>query len=111
VAKEGFRRARSLARDDARAARRDAFAIMSSVLDGEAAMRRALTATGERDSEEVRFARRIVARRLEGRRAPPTNAGPGIVVAGDASWLRIASGATVRLGNARALARIVRELA
>jgi hypothetical protein len=100
-----------LDRDDARAARREAFAILSSVLDGDAPMERATGKASTREPEEVRFARRIVTRRLEGRAAESAQPTQGIVVAGDASWPRVASGATVRLGRARALARIVRGLA
>lgn len=112
AAKEGFRRARALLEADARAARRDAWTVLSTVLEGEAAMRTAATAPkGKAEPEEVRFARRVLARRIEGRTAGTTRDGGAIVVAGDASWLRVPSGATVRLGRARALARIVRELA
>lgn len=76
-------------------------------------MRAAGKATGHAPApEEVRFARRVLARRVEGRRNDASERDTrGIIVAGDASWLRIPSGVTVRLGRARALARIVRELA
>lgn len=112
AAKEGFRRARTLLKDDARAARRDAYAIFSSVLEGDDAMRAASKAPPKtKEPEEVRFARRALARRIEGGGADGDRDIRGIVVAGDASWLRIPSGATVRLGRARALARIVKELA
>lgn len=115
AAKEGFRRARLLLKDDARAARRDAFAVFATVLEGEEAMRAAASRSAKKktEPEEVRFARRVLARRLEGRATAVDGEGAtkGIVVAGDASWLRVPSGTTVRLGRARALARIVRELA
>jgi DNA-binding response OmpR family regulator len=115
AAKEGFRRARTLLKEDARAARHEAFAILSTVLDGEDAMRAAtkpaVSAGKKSEPEEVRFARRVLARRIEGRAADSERTAHGIIVAGDASWLRVPSGETVRLGRARALARIVRELA
>jgi hypothetical protein len=112
AAKEGFRRAKALLRNDARAARHEAYAILSKVLDGEEAIRAAAKpAKKGSEPEEVRFARRVLARRAEGRVAETSRDARAIIVAGDGSWLRVPSGATVRLGRARALARIVRELA
>jgi hypothetical protein len=109
AAKDGFRRARARLASDGRSARRDAVAVLATMLDGEDAMRRATRGEGSAP-EEVRFARRVIARRLGPRIRAEDRAAP-ITVAEDGSCVRVGSGAAVRLGRARALANIVRELA
>jgi len=109
AAKDGLRRARTRLANDGRSARRDAVAVLATMLDGDEAMRRVAREKGS-DPEEVRFARRVIARRL-GPRVRADDVAAPITVAEDGSWVRVGSGAAVRLGRARALANIVRELA
>ena len=111
-ARESFVRARELLEGDGRAARAEALAILASSLDS------AAEDSGARDSaaEEVRFARRVVAKVRTGREThprsrPPTAPEKILVVDAEGRWLRTPAGAVVKLAAGGALRAIVRRLA
>lgn len=111
-ARESFARARELLEGDGRAARTEALKILASSLD----------ATGEEGdacdsaAEEVRFARRVVAKVRTGREPrrrsrPPAASERVLVVDTEGSWLRTPAGELVKLAPGGALRAIVRRLA
>lgn len=112
-ARASFARAEKLLEGDGRQARRDALAILAGILD------QASDATGaaEGTSEEVRFARRVVARVRSGRAAPrrasrpPAALAAELVVDAEGSWVRTPTGDVVKLAAGGALRAIVKRLA
>lgn len=135
-ARERFMHARSLARGDGREARREALAIMASVLDEppkkEKTAKRAIAKGASTTSrpEEVRFAERVVASVRARVRAKPRSKGIAtsprersgenenenandnvLVIAPDGSWLRTPSARVAKFGAGGALRGIVRRLA
>ena len=101
--------ARALLRDDPRAARHAAVEILAAVLAPSAAA----DAASAVDTEEVRFARRVVAqlRGVSGRaHAPGTARDDAFVIAADGSWFRAPDGSTGRFAKG-ALRSIVLRLA
>jgi predicted ATPase len=136
-ARERFARANELLERDGRAARREAVAVLASLLERgsknsgakdaapkDAAPKdtRAKDAAPKDDrggasatSEEVRFARRVVAkvrselapRRASRARTPPADE---LVIAADGSWLRTPSGETAKFAQGGALRGILRKL-
>jgi predicted ATPase len=111
-ARASLARARTLLEGDGRTARREALAILESALEPTAEG----TASTASNTEEVRFARRAVAKVLsarEPRRKARAAAAPEneLVVDAEGSWLRTPSGAVVKLASGGALRAIVRRLA
>jgi predicted ATPase len=125
-AREGLARASELLEGDGRAARRDALAIFARALDAgaragagagaSASAGGTETTEAARLAEEVRFARRVVAKVLaarEPRRRSRAAAAPSneLVVDSQGGWLRTPSGEVVKLASGGALRAIVRRLA
>ncbi len=109
-ARESFARARVLLDGDGRAARSEALAIFESVLApaGE-------PPPADGTSEEVRFAKRVVAKvrsaREPRRRSRSTTSDRKLVLDAKGSWLRTPSGEVVKLAAGGALRAIVSRLA
>ena len=104
AARDGFARSRKLLADDGRPPRRIAAAILATVLGG----------TPPEDAgnhEEVRFARRVVARLAERDGRAPSSARAELVVANDGSWIRTSRGDVTKLGTDRPIARVMHCLA
>lgn len=108
TAKDGFRRARALLRDDGRPARRAAVELLAQVTKDEAAIAEAL-ADRSPAVEEIRFARRILAGLQAD--APALLGSTSLVVGPAGAWIRIGAADPIRIGRTRAVARIVSELA
>lgn len=111
-ARASFARARALLEGDGRAARREALAILERALDAT----RPLANGPENAAEEVRFARRVLAKVLSARE-PKRKSGAAtapakeLVVDTNGSWLRTPSGELVKLAAGGALRPIVQRLA
>jgi predicted ATPase len=113
-ARESIARASELLEGDGRAARRSALAIFASALDGSSQASAGTEAA--RLPEEIRFARRVVAKVLTAREPrrksrPPAAPANELVVDSEGSWLRTPSGEVVKLASGGALRAIVRRLA
>ena len=112
-AADRFAHATELVKDDGRAARREAVAILAGVLATGTASTRTTTTTR---AEEVRFAQRAVTKVRAMLRAPRTSKKRGepervLVIAADGSWLRAPSGHLARFASGGALHGILRRLA
>ncbi len=107
AARDGFARARELAKGDARAARREAIELLASIV-GDRVPARSPRPT---EVEEIRFAHRVLAS-MESRAAPPSRRpDTGLVVASDGSWVRTVSGQVAKLGADRPISRVMIRLA
>ena len=105
AARDGMARARKLLASDGRPARREAAAILATILGDEGS-----PALDDTPHEEVRFARRIAMLYADG--APPSRPPVAeLVVAHDGSWVRTSSGDVAKLGAGRPIARVMRQLA
>ncbi|MBX3189421.1 MAG: hypothetical protein KF819_20525 [Labilithrix sp.] len=102
TAKEAFARAKKLVAADGRGARKEAVAILASVVSA--------SPPGARSegSEEVRFAWRVVER---ARARASAEKRRGLVVAADGSWLTTSEGKVVKIARAGAVRRVVQRLA
>ena len=124
VARGGFAKAAKLVARDGRAARREAVAILATTLDAldaPAAKKRRSTRTSvaSTDSEEVRFARRVVLRLRSAQARGPELGGARavneLVIAHDGAWFHAtgsdAASKACELGASSAASRIVAQLA
>jgi predicted ATPase len=115
-ARESFARARKLLEGDGRQARRDALAILAGVLDATSDAVASASASAEGAAEEIRFARRVVAR-VRSERAPRRASRPPaaqtaeLVVDTEGCWVRTPAGVVVKLAAGGALRAIVKRLA
>jgi predicted ATPase len=112
-ARDRFARAAELLLGDGRAARREAVAVLASILAPEGTARSGHGRSAE--PEEVRFARRVVGQvraRLApvGKKAARQSSDQVLVIAPDGSWVRTPAGRTAKFAKG-ALREIVRRLA